>query len=78
MLHEVGQQTGSYLSSLTDELLNAETSLRFPDGEMYVRTPALVLHHIFTHAYRHEGQIVAMCRALGHPGFDAHVISIES
>jgi uncharacterized damage-inducible protein DinB len=74
---EVARQTLAYLSGLTDAQLNTETRLKFPEGEMRVRTPAQVLHHIFTHAYRHEGQVVAMCRALGHPPLDAHVISIE-
>jgi len=77
MQQEVGEQTVKYLAGLTDEQLNVETRLKFPGGETHLRTPARVLHHIFTHAYRHEGQIVAMCRALGHPPLDAHVISIQ-
>jgi uncharacterized damage-inducible protein DinB len=77
MQNEIRRQTVAYLSGLTDEQLNMEIRLKFPEGEKHVRTPAQVLHHIFTHAYRHEGQIAAMCRALGHPALDAHVMSIE-
>jgi uncharacterized damage-inducible protein DinB len=65
---EVGQSTHAYLSNLTNEQLNADTELHFSDGA--VATPALVLHHVLTHAFHHKGQIVAMCRALGHPAPD--------
>ena len=64
---EVSRQTLAYLSSLSDRQLNTGTTLRFPDGSTAVRTPALILHHVFTHAFHHKGQIAAMCRQLGHP-----------
>lgn len=64
---EIIHETHAYLSQLTDEQLNRELEIRFPEGELRVRTPALVLHHVFTHAFHHKGQIVAMCRLLGHP-----------
>jgi uncharacterized damage-inducible protein DinB len=67
---EVSQSTHAYLSILTDQQLNADTELHFSDGDVAVRTPALVLHHVLTHAFHHKGQIVAMCRALGHPAPD--------
>jgi len=67
---EVIDQTARYLESLTDEQLNGDTALRFSDGGSAVRTPALILHHVFTHAFHHKGQIVAMCRELGHPAPD--------
>jgi uncharacterized damage-inducible protein DinB len=64
---EVGRQTLAYLATLTDQQLNADTEIRFSDGDTAVRTPTFVLHHVFTHAFHHKGQIVAMCRLLGHP-----------
>jgi uncharacterized damage-inducible protein DinB len=64
---QVIHQTRSYLSSLANQQLNTETELLFPDGDHAVRSPALVLHHILTHAFHHKGQIVAMCRELGYP-----------
>ena len=67
---EISGQTLVYLSNLTSEQLNADTELRFPDGDIAIRTPALVIHHVLTHAFHHKGQIVAMCRALGHPARD--------
>jgi uncharacterized damage-inducible protein DinB len=67
---EVSRQTHAYLSSLTDQKLNTTEELHFSDGEIAVRTPALVLHHVLTHAFHHKGKIVAMCRALGRPAPD--------
>jgi uncharacterized damage-inducible protein DinB len=66
----VSANTLAYLSGLSDEQLNADTELSFSDGDKAVRTPALVLHHILTHAFHHKGQIVSMCRTLGHPAPD--------
>ena len=63
-------RTDAYLSALTDDALNSDTELRFPDGDRATRTPALILHHVLTHAFHHKGQIVAMCRLLGHPAPD--------
>jgi len=67
---ETSLRTHQYLSTLTDEQLNTEAELHFPDGDRAVRTPALILHHMLTHAFHHKGQIVAMCRELGHPAPD--------
>ncbi|HTB97556.1 MAG TPA: DinB family protein [Terracidiphilus sp.] len=67
---KVCANTLAYLSGLTDEQLNTETELHFPDGDITTRTPALILHHMLTHAFHHKGQIVAMCRILGHPAPD--------
>jgi uncharacterized damage-inducible protein DinB len=67
---EVRQATHAYLSTLTNQQLNADTELHFSDGDIAVRTPALVLDHVLTHAFHHKGQIVAMCGVLGHPASD--------
>jgi uncharacterized damage-inducible protein DinB len=71
------QQTTAYLSRLTEEQLNTGSELHFSDGDTAVRTPALVLHHVFTHAFHHKGQIVAMCRVLGHPAPDTDLNQFE-
>jgi len=75
--HQTSQRTHLYLCALTDERLNTNTELHFSDGDRAVRTPALVLHHVFTHAFHHKGQIVAMCRALGHPAPDTDLNQFE-
>ena len=74
---EVSQATHGYLSTLTNQQLNADTELHFPDGDIAVRTPALVLHHVLTHAFHHKGQIVAMCRVLGRPAPDTDLNQFE-
>lgn len=74
---EVRQSTHAYLSTLTNQQLNADAELHFSDGDVAVRTPALVLHHVLTHAFHHKGQIVAMCRALGHPAPDTDLNQVE-
>ncbi len=74
---EVSQSTHAYLSTLTNQQLNAEGELHFSDGDVAVRTPALILHHVLTHAFHHKGQIVAMCRALGHPAPDTDLNQLE-
>ena len=67
---EISQRTHAYLSVLTDQQINSEAKLCFPGGDVAVRTPALIVHHVLTHAFHHKGQIVAMCRVLGYPAPD--------
>jgi uncharacterized damage-inducible protein DinB len=74
---EVSRCTQVYLSSQTNEQLNADTELHFSDGDRALRTPALVLYHVLTHAFHHKGQIVAMCRGLGHPAPDTDLNQFE-
>jgi uncharacterized damage-inducible protein DinB len=73
----VTAQALDYLSRLTDPQLNTSTTLHFPDGDTAVRTPALILHHMLTHAFHHKGQIAAMCRLLGHPAPDTDLNNFE-
>lgn len=77
MQQEVSRRTQAYLSSLTDQQLNTDTELHFSDGDKALRTPALILHHVLTHAFHHKGQIVAMCRELGHPAPDTDLNQFE-
>ena len=74
---QVSRRTREYLSSLTNQELNTDKELHFPDGDLAVRTPALVLHHVLTHAFHHKGQIVAMCRDLGCPAPDTDLSQFE-
>ncbi len=75
--HTVSVKTQNYLSRLSELHLNGNTELRFSDGDTAVRTPALILHHVLTHAFHHKGQIVAMCRILGHPAPDTDLNQFE-
>ena len=74
---EVKERTRAYLSNLTNERPNANTELDFSDGDMAIRTPALILHHVLTHAFHHKGQVAAMCRKLGHPAPDTDLNQFE-
>ena len=74
---EVSAGTIAYLSGLTDGQLNGDTELHFSDGDTAVRTPAFIVHHILTHAFHHKGQVVAMCRVLGHPAPDTDLNRFE-
>jgi uncharacterized damage-inducible protein DinB len=75
--HRTMRQTLAYLSTLSEHQLNSVTKLHFSDGDTAVRTPALILHHVLTHAFHHKGQIVAMCRILGHPAPDTDLNQFE-
>ena len=74
---EVSEQTLAYLAGLTDQQISSNAELRYPDGDLAVRTPAFVIHHVLTHAFHHKGQIVAMCRVLGHPAPDTDLSQID-
>jgi uncharacterized damage-inducible protein DinB len=75
--HAVSAETIAYLSVLTDLQLNTPTELYFSDGDAAIRTPALILHHVLTHACHHKGQIAAMCRVLGYPAPDTDMNQME-
>jgi uncharacterized damage-inducible protein DinB len=74
---EIGEQTLAYLAGLTDQQISSNTELRYPDGDVAIRTPAFMIHHVLTHAFHHKGQIVAMCRVLGHPAPDTDLSQID-
>jgi uncharacterized damage-inducible protein DinB len=77
MQKQVSQSTHAYLSILSDQQMEADTELHFSDGDFCLRTPAFVLHHVLTHAFHHKGQIVAMCRLLGHPAPDTDLSEVQ-
>ena len=60
-------------SSIRDQFeaeLNADIARLPPEWVGPSRSPAFILHHVFTHAFHHKGQSVAMLRLLGHPAPD--------
>ncbi len=63
-------ETLEYLDRLSEPELNQDL-LHVPEGWVGPpRSPAFILHHVLTHAFHHKGQVVAMCRLLGHPAPD--------
>lgn len=63
---EVAAATQRWLESESDDALNSEREVN-DNGWFNSGRPAEMLLHLMTHAYHHKGQIVAMCRLLGHP-----------
>lgn len=66
----VKASTIAYLEGLPDAELNTTLARRPADWHGDLRSPAFILHHVITHAFHHKGQVVAMCRLLGHPAPD--------
>lgn len=66
----VVQATLAYLDRLPEVALNTPLPRRPPEWIGELRSPAFILHHVLTHAFHHKGQVVAMCRLLGHPAPD--------
>ena len=63
-------ETLEYLDRLSEHELNQDL-LRVPERWIGPpRSPAFILHHVLTHAFHRKGQMVAMCRLLGHPAPD--------
>jgi uncharacterized damage-inducible protein DinB len=62
----VAAATADYLDQLDADAVNVPLELTFDDGSL-ATTPALTLSHVITHGFHHKGQVVAMCRLLGHP-----------
>jgi uncharacterized damage-inducible protein DinB len=63
-------KTLAYLDQLPDTQLNVALTHRPKDWIGALESPAFILHHVLTHAFHHKGQVVAMCRLLGHPAPD--------
>jgi uncharacterized damage-inducible protein DinB len=66
----VMRATEGYLDRLPDAALNEALAQRPHEWIGELRSPAFILHHAMTHAFHHKGQVVAMCRLLGHPAPD--------
>jgi uncharacterized damage-inducible protein DinB len=67
---EVAALTADYLRGVSDEVLNRRAPYELDPGEFHERVPALVFIGLLAHHYHHQGQVLAMCRHLGHPRAD--------
>jgi uncharacterized damage-inducible protein DinB len=65
--HQVASTTRAYLDGASDEALNTPRTMTTDPGVERVLRPADVVLRIVTHIFNHQGQILAMCRALGKP-----------
>ncbi len=66
----VMRATEAYLDRLPEAALDVPLARRPQQWIGELRSPAFILHHVMTHAFHHKGQVVAMCRLLGHPAPD--------
>ena len=64
---EVAATTRAYLESASEAELNTPRLMTSDPGETRVLRPADVILRIVTHIFHHQGQVLAMCRALGRP-----------
>jgi uncharacterized damage-inducible protein DinB len=65
------QQTASvtrvYLNRASNEELNSARQMISDPGQTRVLRPADVIMRVVTHIFNHQGQVLAMCRAIGKP-----------
>jgi uncharacterized damage-inducible protein DinB len=59
--------TRSYLERASEAELNSPRVMISDPGETRLLRPADVIMRIVTHIFNHQGQILAMCRAMGKP-----------
>jgi uncharacterized damage-inducible protein DinB len=64
---QVASTTRAYLERATHAELNTPRAMTTDPGKTRVLKPADVILRIVTHFFHHQGQILAMCRALGKP-----------
>jgi uncharacterized damage-inducible protein DinB len=64
---QVAGATDSYLRSSSEAELNTPREMLTWPRKMRTLVPARVFLRTLTHIYHHQGQVVAMCRLLGHP-----------
>ena len=67
-LRRTGKATKDYLDSTSTKELNTARMMPTYGGKSKKLTPALLLLRTQTHAFQHQGQILAMCRIMDHPG----------
>ncbi len=65
---EVFESTRSFLRSLDEDALNTPRHVILWNGSEADLRPAHVLLRTQMHYYHHNGLVLAMCRAMGHPG----------
>jgi uncharacterized damage-inducible protein DinB len=66
----VAQLTADYLRGASEAELDTRRRMEVDPGEFDDLVPAHVFMRVVTHQYHHQGQVLAMCRTLGHPRSD--------
>jgi uncharacterized damage-inducible protein DinB len=65
--HQTASATRSYLERATEAELNSRREMISDPGETRLLRPADVIVRVVTHIFNHQGQVLAMCRAMGSP-----------
>lgn len=65
--HGTAAATRAYLEGASEAELNSTREMISDPGETRVLRPADVIMRVVTHIYNHQGQVLAMCRAMGKP-----------
>jgi uncharacterized damage-inducible protein DinB len=65
---QISESTQLYLKSASNEELNVARKMLVDPGVERILKPAQVFFRVLTHAFHHQGQVLAMCRLLGEPG----------
>jgi uncharacterized damage-inducible protein DinB len=68
---EMASATQSYLDRAGDEELNSPREMISDPGLTRRLRPADVIVRVVTYIFRHQGQVLAMCRTIGKPN-DKH------
>jgi uncharacterized damage-inducible protein DinB len=64
---QTASTTRSYLERAGEAELNSPRVMISDPGETRLLRPADVIMRVVTHIFNHQGQILAMCRAMGKP-----------
>lgn len=59
--------TREYLAGASEAELNSRRAMISDPGKTRVLRPADVILRVVTHIFNHQGQVLAMCRAMGKP-----------
>ena len=68
---ETASATRAYLERASETELNSARRMVSDPGQTRLLRPADVIMRVVTHIYNHQGQVLAMCRAIGKPN-DVH------
>ena len=64
---QTASATRSYLERASEGEVNSPREMISDPGETRLLRPADVIMRIVTHIFNHQGQVLAMCRAIGKP-----------
>ena len=64
---QTASATRAYLNGASEAELNSSRQMISDPGQTRLLRPADVIMRVVTHIFNHQGQVLAMCRAIGKP-----------